>query len=64
MINILLDLGKTLYEFYETSGLKSLFENVISGALSIASIVGSTVVIAISAALTVILEAITGLSKR
>ena len=61
MINILLDLGKTLYEFYETSGLKSLFENVISGALSIASIVGSTVVIAISAALTVILEAITGL---
>lgn len=57
----LVNLGKTLYEFYESSGLKSLFENVISGALSIASIVGSTVVMAISAALTVILEAITGL---
>lgn len=57
----LVNLGKTLYEFYESSGLKSLFENVISGALSIASIVGSTVVMAVSAALTVILEAITGL---
>lgn len=57
----LVNLGKTLYEFYESSGLKSLFENVLSMMLSIASILGSVVIAAISAVLTVILEAITGL---
>ena len=57
----LANLGKTLYEFYESSGLKSLFENVMSMIVSIASVLGSVLITAISAAFTAILEIITGL---
>ena len=57
----LADLGKTLYGFYEASGLKTLFEYVVTGVTWIASIVGSSLITAISAAFTVILEIITGL---
>ena len=57
----LANLGKKLYEFYETSGLKTLFEYVITGVTWIASIVGSTLITALSAAFTTILNIITGL---
>ena len=57
----LANLASTLYTFYETSGLKTLFEYVVTGIVWVASILGSTLITAVSAALTVILEAITGL---
>lgn len=59
----LAELGKTLYGFYESSGLKTLFEYVVTGITWVASILGSTLITAVSAAFTVILEIITGLVK-
>ncbi len=55
------ELGKALYNFYESSGLKTLFEFIVTGITWVASILGSTLMVAVSATFTVILEAITGL---
>lgn len=55
----LVNLGKTLYEFYESSGLKKLFEYAMTGITSVAGILGSVLVLAVSGALTAIMQAIT-----
>ena len=54
----LVELGKTLYGFYEASGLKKLFEYVMTGVVSVAGILGSVLVLAVSGALTAIMQAI------
>lgn len=51
-------LGKTLYEFYEASGLKKLFEYVMTGVASVAGMLGSVLVLAVSGALTAIMQAV------
>lgn len=55
----LAELGKTLSEFYETSGLKKLVELVITAIAAVASALGSVLITAIGAAVTIILGAIT-----
>lgn len=55
----LAELGKTLYTFYETSGLKNLFEIIMTGVVGIVSYVGSILVTALGAAITLILNAVT-----
>lgn len=54
----LVELGKSLYGFYESSGLKSLFEFVMTGIVGIAGVLGSTLILAVSGALSAILQAI------
>lgn len=56
------ELGSTLYTFYESSGLKKLFGFVMSGVTSVAGILGSVLVLAVSSTLTVILQAITSIT--
>lgn len=54
----LVDLAITFYEFYEESGLKKLFEIVMTALASIVSFIGSVLITAISGALTIITGAI------
>lgn len=55
----LADLGKTLYAFYETSGLKALFEIIVTMIASVVSYVGSILVTALGAAITLVLNTVT-----
>lgn len=61
LIQNLQELGMTLYSFYESSGLKSLFEMVVTGITWIAGILGSTLIVMVSGAFTIILEVISGI---
>lgn len=61
LIDAVVQLGATLYEFYETSGIKSIFEFIVTGVTWIASILGSVLVTTISSVLNIILNAITKL---
>lgn len=55
----LADLAKTLYAFYETSGLKSLFEVVITGIAGVVSYVGSVLITSSSTVITLIMNTVT-----
>ena len=57
----LAELGSTLYTFYEASGLKRLFEIVMTALVTVAGALTSILIGAISGALTVILKAVTAL---
>ncbi|MDO4327131.1 MAG: hypothetical protein Q4E24_14045 [bacterium] len=59
----LADLGKTLYNFYEASGLKKLFEIVVTTVAWIASLLGSVLITAIAAVFTAVLQVVTGIIK-
>lgn len=55
----LADLAKTLYTFYETSGLKSLFELIITGIAGVVSYVGSILVTSLATVITLIMNTVT-----
>lgn len=59
----LAELGKSLYKFYEASGLKKLFEIVVTTVAWIASLLGSVLITAIAAVLTAVLQVVTGIIK-
>lgn len=63
LIDAIIELGKSIYELYENSGLKTLFEFVVTGITWVASIIGSVLVTTVSAVFTVILNVIEGLIK-
>ena len=63
LIEAIVQLGQSIYELYESSGLKTLFEFVVTGVTWVASILGSVLVTTVSAVFTVILNVIEGLIK-
>ena len=63
LIDAIVELGKSIYGLYENSGLKTLFEFVVTGITWVASILGSVLVTTVSAVFTVILNVIEGLIK-
>ena len=63
LIDAIVQLGKSIYELYENSGLKTLFEFVVTGITWIASILGSVLAVTVSAVFTAILNVIKGLIK-
>lgn len=63
LIDAIVELGKSIYELYENSGIKTLFEFVVTGITWVASIIGSVLVTTVSAVFTVILNVIEGLIK-
>ncbi len=54
----LVELAKAIYDFYETSGLKKLFEVVISGIVSVAGYLLSVLISAIGATVAIITGAV------
>lgn len=63
LIDALVQLGITLYDFYENSGLKTIFEFIVTGVTWVATILGSVLVTALSGVLSVALNVVTGLIK-
>lgn len=59
LIDALAELGKTLYSFYEESGLKTLFEIVMTGIAYIVTLLASALVATVAAVVKVLLNLIT-----
>ena len=61
LIGAIGELASAIYRFYESSGLKKLFEFVMSAIVQVSSVIGSLLVATISSAITFILQVITSL---
>lgn len=61
LFDAIVELGKTLYDFYESSGLKKIFEFVVTGITWVISIIGSGLVVALSGLLSLVLNVVKGI---
>lgn len=61
LFDAIVELGKTLYDFYESSGLKKIFEFVVTGITRVISIIGSGLVVALSGLLSLVLNVVKGI---